>query len=60
MCKNGVLLSGGVCNLPGFADYLTQKLQMDVIAPSDPVMAVVLGGGRAIGNQTLLRKLSME
>lgn len=60
MCKNGVILSGGVCNLAGFADYISDKLQMDALAVSDPQMSVVLGGGRAIGNDSLLRRIQME
>ena len=60
MCKNGILLSGGVCNLAGFADYISEKLQMDVLASGDPQMSVVLGGGRAIGNPALLRRIQME
>ena len=60
MCKNGILLSGGVCNLAGFADYISEQLQMDVLASGDPQMSVVLGGGRAIGNPALLRRIQME
>lgn len=59
MCKNGVYLSGGVCQLAGFEDYIAQQLQMETHLSSDPPMAVVLGGGRAIGNQALLRKIQM-
>ena len=59
MCKNGVYLSGGVCCLAGVADYIAQQLQTEAHLASDPVTAVVLGGGRAIGNQTLLHKIRM-
>lgn len=60
MCKNGIFLSGGVCNLAGFADYIAEKLQMETHMAGDPQMAVVLGGGRAIGNEPVLRKIAME
>ena len=60
MCKNGVILSGGVCNIAGFADYVSSKLQMEAQTAGDPQMAVVLGGGRAIGNSSLLQKIQME
>ena len=60
MCKNGVFLSGGVCNLAGFADYVGEKLQMETHLAGDAQMAVVLGGGRAVGNTALLRAIRLE
>lgn len=60
MCKNGVYLSGGVCSLAGFADYVSEKLQTEAHVASDPVTAVVLGGGRAVGNASLMRKICLE
>jgi len=60
MCKNGIYLSGGVCNLAGFADYVSNKLQMEAHIGADPQMAVVLGGGRAIGNPSLLSKIMTD
>jgi rod shape-determining protein MreB len=60
MCKNGVFLSGGVCNLAGIADYVAEKLQMETHLSGDPQMAVVLGGGRAVGNQALLKKIKLQ
>ena len=60
MVKNGVYLAGGVCAIAGFADYLAKKLQMEVHAAPDPQMAVVLGGGRAVGNAALLARIEMN
>lgn len=60
MCKNGIFLSGGVCNIAGFADYFAKKLQMESHLPADAQMAIVLGGGRAIGNRALQDKICME
>lgn len=60
MCKNGVYLSGGVGNLAGLADYVSDKLQMEAHISADPQMSVVLGGGRAIGNPALLRRIRMN
>lgn len=60
MCKNGVFLSGGVCNIAGFADYVRDKLRIDTHLAKDAQMAVVLGGGRAVGNPALLRAIRME
>ena len=58
--KNGVYLSGGVAHLAGFADYVSERLQMEAHMPPDCQMAVILGGGRAIGNSSLLKKIAME
>ncbi len=60
MCKNGIFLSGGVCNIIGLADYVAKKLQMEAHLPNDVQMAIVLGGGRAIGNRALHDKICME
>ncbi len=58
--KNGVYLSGGVTAMAGLADYIARKLQMDAHLSGDPQMAVVLGGGRAVGNPALLRRIRLE
>ena len=60
MCKNGVYLAGGVCALAGFGDYVEQRLGMEAHLATDVHTAVVLGGGRVIGNGALLRKIAME
>ncbi len=57
--KNGLYLSGGFASLAGLADYLQNKLQMEVHVSGDPQTAVVLGGGRAIGNNALLKKIML-
>ena len=60
MCKNGVYLSGGVSGLAGIGDYIGERLQMEAHVSDQPQMAVVLGGGRAVGNAALLRKIRTE
>lgn len=60
MVKNGVYLSGGVSSIAGLADYVARKLQTEAHLASDPQMAVVLGGGRAVGNSALLRRIRLE
>lgn len=60
MCKSGIILSGGVAAISGFADYVSEKLQMEAHVSNDPQMAVVLGGGRALGNAALLKKIRMD
>ena len=60
MVKNGVFLAGGVAGIAGFADYIANRLQMEAHIPADPQMAIVLGGGRAVGNAALLSRIEME
>lgn len=60
MIKNGVFLAGGVCALAGIGDYIAGKLQMEAHLASDVSTAVVLGGGRVIGSNALMRKLCMQ
>lgn len=59
MCKNGIYLSGGLSCLAGFADYTEKKLQTEAHLAADPVTCAVLGGGRVIGNPSLLHKLEL-
>ena len=60
LCKTGIALSGGVCCLSGFAEYVSKKLQNEAHLASDPVTCAVLGGGRAVGNAALLQKIEMR
>ena len=60
MCRNGVYLAGGVCALAGLGDYVQERLQMDAHVADNPQMAIVLGGGRVLGNPALLNKLQMQ
>ena len=60
MCKNGIYLAGGVTNIAGFADYVAQRLQMEAHVGGDAQMAVVLGGGRAIGSSALLKRIELR
>ena len=59
MCKNGIYLAGGVTGIAGFADYVADRLQMEAHLGRDAQMAVVLGGGRAIGSSALLKRIQM-
>ena len=59
MCKNGVYFSGGVCRIEGFAEYMEERLQMEAHVSQNPEMAVVSGGGRAMGNSALLERIMM-
>ena len=57
---SGIYLSGGMGKLIGFDDYLYRKLQMDVNLAEEPQMAVVLGGGSAVGNTDILETVRID
>jgi len=59
MCKNGIYLSGGVLRLAGAADYISKKLSIEAHLAEEPQMAVALGGGRAIGNASILHRICL-
>ncbi len=57
---SGIFLSGGTAKLLGLDDYMSRKLQMDVSVAEEPQMAVVFGGGSAIGNTDLLETVRID
>lgn len=59
MCKNGVYLAGGVAALSGFGEYVANKLQMEAHLAEDVHTAVVLGGGRVVGSNGLMKKICL-
>ena len=56
----GIFLSGGGARLIGLDDYMSRALQMDVTLADEPQMAVVLGGGRTIGNTDILETIRID
>lgn len=56
----GIYLSGGGAKLIGLDDYLSRALQMDVNLAEEPQMAVVLGGGSAVGNADILETVRID
>ena len=56
----GIYLSGGMAKLMGLDDYLSEKLQMDVYVSDEPQMAVILGGGAAIGNEDIVETTRVD
>ena len=58
--RSGIYLSGGGAQLIGLDDYLARALQLDVILAEEPQMAVVLGGGAAIGSSELLDTVMLD
>ena len=56
----GIYLSGGMAKLIGLDDYISNALQMDVYVADEPQMAVILGGGAAIGNEDILETIRID
>lgn len=59
ICHSGLHLSGGVSGTAGLAEYVSERLAMDVHLAEERQMSVVIGAGRAIGNPFLLKKISL-
>lgn len=57
---SGIYLSGGMAKLIGLDDYLSSALQMDVFVSDEPQMAVILGGGAAVGNDDVLETIRID
>ena len=58
--RGGIFLSGGGGKLIGLDDYMARALQMDVTLADEPQMAVILGGGAAIGNEDILETIRID
>lgn len=57
---NGICLSGGTAQIAGMDDYFQHVLQMNVKLSDEPQMAVVLGGGRTVGNEDILGRIGVD
>ena len=60
VCKGGAYLSGGVCRMMGLSGYVADRLQIETHLAEEPQMAVVLGGGRTVGNSALLHRIRLS
>ena len=49
-----------MAKLIGLDDYLASALQMDVYVADEPQMAVILGGGSAVGNEDVLETIRID
>lgn len=58
--RGGIFLSGGGGKLIGLDDYMARALQMDVTLADEPQMAVILGGGRTVGNDDILETVLID
>lgn len=53
----GIMLTGGGALLRGIDTYLTQETGVPVFCAEDPIVATVVGAGRAMNNAALMRGL---
>ena len=58
--RGGIYLSGGGSKLIGLDDYMARALQIDVTLAEEPQMAVILGGGRTVGNEDILETVRVD
>jgi rod shape-determining protein MreB len=57
ICRKGVFLSGGSSRIPGFNEFIADRLDMPVTKLEDVENAVALGGGRLLSDKILLGNL---
>lgn len=50
IAPNGIVVSGGVANLSGLADYITKKLGLPCAIVDEPELATVIGGAKYLLN----------
>ncbi len=58
--RSGVYVSGGGASAYGLEKYFADKLGLKVSVAEDGIYSVALGGGIAIGDKEILRKISIE
>lgn len=56
----GVVLSGGVALMPGFAERLSRAINTPVIVAEEPLYSVALGVGKILDNLGQMRKVLMS
>lgn len=58
--RNGIFASGVACMIFGAEKYLSKKLGMKVTVADNPDKIVALGGGIAISDKNLLKKIALD
>ncbi len=58
--RSGVYVSGSGASAYGLEKYFSDKLGLKVSVAEDGIYSVALGGGIAIGDKEILRKISIE
>jgi len=56
----GIYVSGEVASVYGLSDYFGEKFGMKINVAEHPLMSVALGGGVAVGDNELLKKISIN
>ena len=56
----GIYVSGEVAAVYGLSDYFGENFGMKINVAEHPLMSIALGGGVAIGDIDLLKKISIE
>lgn len=57
---SGIYVSGGASAVYGLEQYYTDKFKMKINVAENGLMSVALGGGIAMGNNDLLKKISVN
>ena len=57
--SKGIVLTGGSANLKNLDKYISSKLKLAIIIPSNPEECVVLGTGKIAKNTNALTKISL-
>lgn len=55
--KKGIAILGGTAQLPGLAEYISSKINMQTTVVTDPSNAVCSGAGRLLDNKKMLADL---
>ena len=55
----GVILTGGVALMPGFAERLSKAINTPVIVAEEPLYSVALGVGKILDNLGQMRRVLM-
>lgn len=50
IAPNGVVVTGGVANMPGIEDYITKNIGLPCFVAENPQLATVVGGAKYIQN----------
>lgn len=56
----GIYVSGDASSVYGLEKYLAKKFDMPITIADNPEMVVALGGGIALGNQEVLKKIKIK
>lgn len=58
--RSGIYVSGGVSSIDGLEKYYQEKFGMKINVKLDGLYSVALGGGIALGDTSLLKKISID